>query len=147
MKKLILIAVAALFSITASAQLVWLDSYFEFRLGGYYLTSLLSDNIPWYCGGDFYFSSKDKEEFDHFVQFVTDNEERIEKEFNVYFRIKEIKKQRIKRITKYYIVMEVLDVKRYDDYVSYLATKEERAKAKYDAEKKKRMDSLDKVFQ
>lgn len=147
MKKLILIAVSALFNITASAQLLWLDGFFEFKLGGYYLTSLPSESVYGYCGGDFYFSSKDKEEFDHFVQFVTDNEERIEKEFNVYFRIKEIKKQRIKRITEYYIVMEVLDVKRYDDYLAYLATKEERAKARYDAEKKKRMDNLDKVFQ
>ena len=145
MKKLILIAVSALFSITASAQLS--DTKNEFKLGGYYLLGMTSENAPWYCGGDFCFSSNDKEEFDHFVQFVTDNEERIEKEFNVYFRIKEIKKQRIKRITEYYIVMEVLDVKRYDDYLAYLATKEERAKAKYDAEKKKRMDSLDKVFQ
>ena len=145
MKKLILIAVAALFSITASAQLA--SNNHLFQLGDYSMFCENKDKMLYKCGGDFTFECNNKREFDNFVQFVTENEELIKKEFKVYFKIKEINKRYAMSIITYYIVMEVYDVKSYDEYMESIWADNKLKRAEEEKKRQKRMDNLNAIFQ
>lgn len=145
MKKLILIAVAALFSINSSAQLI--SNNHLFQLGDYSMFCENKDKMLYKCGGDFTFECKNKREFDNFVQFVTENEERIKEEFKVYFKIKEISKRYSMSIITYYIVMEVYDVKSYDEYMESIWADNKYKRAEEEKKRQKRMDNLNAIFQ